>query len=175
MTPTTHTTPRTPRTSLMLTATLAVTLAACAQKPAPRPAAPIAVPAAVLLAPQPVIPAAPNQPFFASDRVHTGQIVCELGQIITVEESPAQSGQYTVAGKGFKYLMQRVPTTTGAVRLEDKNAGAVWLQIANKSMLMNQKQGRRVADECRSPAQQALTEQLRNHPQMGNLFDAPKR
>jgi hypothetical protein len=32
-----------------------------------------------------------------------------------------------------------VATSTGTVRLEDKQAGAVWLQIANKSMLMNQK------------------------------------
>ena len=39
-------------------------------------------------------------------------------------------------------------TTTGAVRLEDKKAGIVWLQIPAKSMLMNSKIGQRMADSC---------------------------
>ena len=63
-----------------------------------------------------------------------------------------------VAGKleveGKKYLLAPEPTTTGAVRLEDKKAGVVWLQIANKSMLMNAKIGQRMVDECIHPTQQ---------------------
>jgi hypothetical protein len=39
-------------------------------------------------------------------------------------------------------------TDTGAVRLEDKKSGVVWIQIPAKSMLMNAKIGQRVADGC---------------------------
>jgi hypothetical protein len=42
--------------------------------------------------------------------------------------------------------------------------GAVWLQLSNKSMLMSQKLGRRLADECRSPLQQVVAEQLKLNP-----------
>ena len=44
-------------------------------------------------------------------------------------------------------------TTTGAVRLEDKKNGMMWLQIANKSMLMNSKIGQRMVDNCVHPSQ----------------------
>jgi hypothetical protein len=46
---------------------------------------------------------------------------------------------FNVVGKNFKYRMVPVASRTGALRLEDEKAGAVWIQIANKSMLMNQK------------------------------------
>lgn len=62
------------------------------------------------------------------------------------------------------FYLRPVPTSTGAVRLEDPAQGAVWLQLANKSMLMNQKLGRRMADECMSPVQQAMTEHLKHNP-----------
>lgn len=156
------------RTAALWVGCASLLLAACA-KPAP-PRVPVAVPAAALLAPAPA--AAPVVPL--ADTVHTGRMSCELGQFIAVEESVAQLGHYTVTGKGFQYHMQRVPTTTGAVRLEDSRAGVVWLQIANKSMLMNQKQGRRMVDDCRSPQQQLVAEQLRRNPQ-GGLLDAPRR
>ena len=32
--------------------------------------------------------------------------------------------------------------------LEDPKGGAMWLQLGNKSMLISQKQGLRLADEC---------------------------
>jgi hypothetical protein len=66
-----------------------------------------------------------------------------------------------------------VATTTGAIRLEDQKAGAVWLQLANKSMLMNQKLGIRLADECMSPAQVAMAEVLKRNPPP-SVLDAPK-
>jgi len=75
-----------------------------------------------------------------------------------------------VSGKGFRYWMKTVATTTGAIRLEDQKAGAVWLQLANKSMLMNQKNGRRVADECAHPDQVAFANDMVNNPPPA-LFD----
>ncbi|WCM94935.1 hypothetical protein M5C99_09595 [Acidovorax sp. NCPPB 2350] len=107
-----------------------------------------------------------------AERVHTGHIACELGASVDIAADPKSPGYFHVAGKGFNYRMTPVATSTGAVRLEDAKAGAVWIQIANKSMLMNQKLGQRLADECMSPQQVAVTESIRKNPQPG-LLDAP--
>lgn len=57
-----------------------------------------------------------------------------------------------------------VETSTGAIRLEDPKAGAVWLQLANKSMLMSQKLGQRMADACINPDQALVAEMMIKNP-----------
>jgi len=108
-----------------------------------------------------------------SERVHTGRIPCELGAFVNVTADQANPGYFNIDGKGFKYHMSPVKTSTGTVRLEDKHAGAVWLQIANKSMLMNQKVGQRLADECMSPDQLQVAEAIKKNPPP-SLLEAPK-
>jgi len=108
-----------------------------------------------------------------SERVHTGRIPCELGAFVNVTADQANPGYFNIDGKGFKYHMSPVKTSTGTVRLEDKHAGAVWLQIANKSMLMNQKVGQRLADECMSPDQLQVAEAIKKNPPPSPL-KAPK-
>ena len=107
-----------------------------------------------------------------AERVHVGQIPCELGATVSVLADPDVPGHFHVGGKGFKYHMSPVTTSTGTVRLEDQKAGAVWLQIANKSMLMDQKKGQRLADECMSPAQVVVAEAIKKTPPP-SLLDAP--
>ena len=104
-----------------------------------------------------------------AERVHVGRIPCELGAFVTVTAEPASPGHFHVEGKGFKYFMAPVATTTGTVRLEDQKGGAVWLQIANKSMLMNQKLGQRLADECMSPQQLVVAEAIKKNPPVSVL------
>lgn len=99
-----------------------------------------------------------------AQQVHRGVLPCELGASVTVDADERVPGYFTVSGKGFRYRMHPVETSTGAIRLEDKQAGAVWLQLANKSMLMNQKQGRRIADECANAEQVATATALKNNP-----------
>lgn len=99
-----------------------------------------------------------------AEQVHVGRIPCELGAHVIVSPDASTPGHFHVEGKGFKYHMSPVTTTTGTVRLEDQKAGAVWLQIANKSMLMNQKLGQRMADECMSPAQLQVAEAIKKNP-----------
>ncbi|KAB2902966.1 MAG: hypothetical protein F9K35_03540 [Burkholderiaceae bacterium] len=107
-----------------------------------------------------------------AERVHTGHIACELGASVNVTPDPKAPGHFRVEGKGFSYYMSPVATSTGVVRLEDQQRGAVWLQIANKSMLMNQKLGQRLADECMSPAQVQVAEAIKKAPPP-SLLDAP--
>ena len=99
-----------------------------------------------------------------AQRVYVGRIACELGAYVNVQADPAAPGHFSIEGKGFKYRMTPVVTSTGAVRLEDATGGAVWLQIANKSMLMNQKIGQRLADECMSSEQVVVAEGFKRNP-----------
>ena len=99
-----------------------------------------------------------------AERVHQGRLPCELGASVRLEADASQPGYFHVQGKGFRYRMHPVSTSTGAIRLEDKKAGAVWLQLANKSMLMDQNKGRRMADECAHPEQMAFAEGMKTNP-----------
>jgi hypothetical protein len=105
---------------------------------------------------KPVVVAAlsPEQ-LSTADRVLVGQSRCEFDQSVNVAAVPGQKGWFNVEYKGHSYLMAPEATTTGAVRLEDKKAGMMWLQIANKSMLMNSKIGQRMVDNCVHPSQRA--------------------
>lgn len=83
-----------------------------------------------------------------AQRVHTGQAACEFNQNVHVQAMDGKPGFFKVAYGKANYTMTPQETTTGAVRLEDKRAGAVWIQIPAKSMLMDAKAGRRLVDSC---------------------------
>lgn len=76
-----------------------------------------------------------------AERVHVGTLPCEMGASVRMTADAKAPGYFTLQGKGYKYRMRPVATSSGAIRLEDEKAGAVWLQLANKSMLMDQKIG----------------------------------
>ena len=97
-------------------------------------------------------------------RVHLGRIACEMDAIITMAADAKSPGYFDMVLKNHHYRMSPVETSTGAIRLEDPQSGAVWLQLSNKSMLMNQKLGQRLADECMSPDQALIAEMHRKNP-----------
>jgi len=105
-----------------------------------------------------------------ADQVHTGRMVCELGNVVTVTPDPQSSTGFIVQMRKQVYRMLPVVSSTGAIRLEDAQAGAMWLQLSNKSMLMNSKIGQRMADDCQSPAQMAVAEAMKLAPPP-SLFD----
>lgn len=92
--------------------------------------------------------------------VHAGEIQCELGQKVTIKPMKRE-GFFFVSAGIHKYVMHPEESRTGAIRLEDPVRGALWLQLANKSMLMNQKEGKRIADECKSPEQVAFAKNMK--------------
>lgn len=99
------------------------------------------------------LPALSASQMTIANRVLTGKISCELDQSVEITPLAGQEGYFKVAFNGNAYQMAPEPTTTGAVRLEDKKAGAMWLQIGTKSMLMNAKIGQRMVDNCVHPSQ----------------------
>ncbi len=105
-------------------------------------------------------------------RVAVGTLPCELGQFVVLSPDPVSPGFFTLRFGKESYRVSPEETTTGAIRLEDKAAGVVWLQLANKSMLMSQKLGKRLADECNSPGQIQVAEAMLKNPPP-SVLDAP--
>ncbi len=126
-------------------------------------------PAAEELAP---VALSPEQMAVAS-KVLVGKIPCELSVNITMTPDVRSAGRFLLEMGHDKYVMTPVVTTTGAVRLEDAASGAVWIQVANKSMLMNQKLGKRLADACTHPEQLLVAQAMERSPVPG-LLDDPK-
>lgn len=91
----------------------------------------------------------------AASRVMLGDSDCEFNQKVTVSAVDGVPGHFHVGFKKMRYRVVAQETTTGAVRLEDKKAGIVWLQIPTKSMLMNSKIGQRMVDACMHADQRA--------------------
>lgn len=106
-------------------------------------------------------------------RVYVGTIPCELGASVTITPSEKRPGFFLVQTGKQRFRMHPVGSRTGAIRLEDGRAGAMWLQLGNKSMLMSQKLGQRLADECMSPAQLTFADEMKKNPPVSILEALP--
>ena len=105
-------------------------------------------------------------------KIFVGDIPCELGAVVKITPMKRE-GLFMVSTKGYRFAMHPVESRTGAIRLEDPKRGAMWLQLGNKSMLMSQKLGQRLADECQAPAQATLAEEMKNKPAVSLFESAP--
>ena len=171
---------------LSLSALALIPVAAAAQTPASKPIAkPAAKPAQAVKAPvkkrarlarsaakavEEVTPIDEESDVVLTDadqavakRVFLGNIPCELGSSVQITPSK-RLGFFAVQVKSTRYFMHPVESRTGAIRLEDAKRGAMWLQLGNKSMLMSQKLGVRLADECMSPDQLTMADEMKRNP-----------
>ncbi|MCH7345895.1 hypothetical protein LZ017_21205 [Pelomonas sp. CA6] len=89
-------------------------------------------------------------------QVSHGDVHCEFNQKVQITPDADKPGRFKLQFGKQVFHMAPEPTTTGAVRLEDKKAGVVWLQIPSKSMLMNTKVGQRMVDSCMHEDQKAF-------------------
>ncbi len=166
--------------SLLLTAVLAVPAVALAQADTSKPAktksskaTPKKAEAAHVepVAQAPVV-LSPEQLAIA-DKVQVGKFPCELGTTVTLAADAQSPGRFLLEAAHRHFVLIPAVSATGAVRLEDAVNGALWLQLGNKSMLMDQKEGKRLADDCMSPDQQKVAQAMAQNPTPG-LLDAPK-
>ena len=93
----------------------------------------------------------------AAKEVLVGESGCEFGQKIEVGANPSHPGYIDLNYNKKTYTMKPVLSATGAVRLEDVRSETLMIQIASKSMVMNQKTGQRLVDNCVHPDQQTVT------------------
>ena len=148
--------------------------AVAADKPASKSAAKVTHTPAKHVEPEVVAPVvlSPEQ-MVIGNKVLVGKINCELGVVVMMTNDEHSPGRFFLDMGTKRYVLLPVVTSTGAVRLEEESSGAVWLQLGNKSMLMNQKEGKRLADDCMNPDQLLVAQALERNPQPG-LLDAPK-
>ena len=107
--------------------------------------------------------AAVQAPAFASDEEPTqiasfnphnfkfpvGVYRCELNRTVDVRQVAADLKTAVLRWNQKDYTLRAINTHTGALRYEDPMSGLVWLVIVGKSMLLDTKQGKQLANECK--------------------------
>lgn len=103
----------------------------------------------------PIAEAGPEQQQ-AAEQVFYGPYQCEFNQTVEIEKNPNHPAYVDVKAGKSSWLMKPVLSSTGAIRLEDVKGGALMVQIASKSMLLNTKTAQRIVDDCVNPKQREL-------------------
>ena len=80
---------------------------------------------------------------------------CELGNKITIYANTTDESHIALRWKKRLHRLSRVGTTTGAQRFENKLYGLIWIGIPAKGMLLDSKQNRQLANECKNAEQAA--------------------
>jgi hypothetical protein len=78
---------------------------------------------------------------------------CELGNQVTIFANADDDKHIALRWKKRVHRLTRVGTSTGAQRFENGRYGLVWIGIPAKSMLLDSKQGRQLANECKNTQQ----------------------
>jgi hypothetical protein len=121
----------------------AVSLPAHAVQPVVRKPSPaVRAPAAPVLAPPDL------GQVEAAAMVLLGESQCDDKHALVVQPTSGHDGYVDVAYRKLRFVMKPVLSSTGAIRLEDVQGRVLMLQIAYKSMLMDTRAGRRLADNC---------------------------
>jgi hypothetical protein len=106
-------------------------------------------------------PPASQEQLDAAERALFGDYECEFNQKINVSLHPKEAGYIEVKHLNKVFTMRPVMSSTGALRLEDVRGQTLLLQIANKSMLMDVKAGKRIVDSCTHASQREF---MKNAP-----------
>ena len=116
----------------------------------------------------PVVASSPA-PTASAGEVWAGTYQCEHAEKVSMR--PGQGPDMVeLQWKTQRWQMRRVDSRSGAMRLEDAGARMVWIQLPNKSMLLDQRQGRRLLDECQHDIQVQTAAQMKTNPPPA-LFD----
>ncbi|MBN9429768.1 MAG: MliC family protein [Burkholderiales bacterium] len=75
---------------------------------------------------------------------------CELNRSVHVRQVSADLQSAVLNWNKKDYTLRAVNARTGALRYEDPKSGLVWLVIVGKSMLLDTKLGRQLANECKT-------------------------
>lgn len=78
-----------------------------------------------------------------------GLYKCELNRQVDVTEVAPDSSSATIQWGKRGYVLRAVPARTGALRYEDVDSGLMWLVVVGKSMLLDTKHGKQLANECK--------------------------
>lgn len=94
---------------------------------------------------------------------------CELGNKITIYQNVGDDAHIALRWKKRLHRLTRVGTTTGANRFENKLYGLIWIGIPAKGMLLDSKQNRQLANECRDAEQQKPVSTAASEPSSAKI------
>jgi hypothetical protein len=78
---------------------------------------------------------------------------CELNNKVAIYRSPMDDSHIALRWQNHLRRMDKVGTTTGAQRYENTKIGLVWIGIPSKGILLDSKQNRQLANECKDADQ----------------------
>jgi hypothetical protein len=81
--------------------------------------------------------------------LEAGLYRCELGRRVIVRRVAPDRQSMVINWRGQDTQLNAVLARTGALRFENPQTGYVWLVIVGKSMLLDARAGRTLANECR--------------------------
>lgn len=78
---------------------------------------------------------------------------CELNNKVTIYTNDKDTGHIALRWKNRLHRLDRVGTTTGAMRFENPKFGLIWIGIPSKGILLDSKLNRQLANECKNAEQ----------------------
>lgn len=78
---------------------------------------------------------------------------CEMNNKVTVYRNLMDDTYIVLRWQNHLRRMEKVGTTTGARRYESAKTGLVWIGIPSKGILLDSKQNRQLANECKDAEQ----------------------
>jgi membrane-bound inhibitor of C-type lysozyme len=78
---------------------------------------------------------------------------CELNNKVTIYTNEKDNGHIALRWKNRLHRLERVGTTTGALRFENTKFGLIWIGIPSKGILLDSKLNRQLANECKNAEQ----------------------
>lgn len=103
-------------------------------------------------APAPEVAAADEPEPDITDTVVT-DYACELNNTLTIYTNAQDDGHIALRWKNRLHRLDRVGTTTGALRFENPKFGLIWIGIPSKGILLDSKLNRQLANECKNAEQ----------------------
>ena len=82
---------------------------------------------------------------------------CELGNTLTIFQHEGDDSHIALRWKKRIHRLDKIGTTTGALRYQNPTYGLIWIGIPSKGMLLDSKLNRQLANECKN-AEQEKTE-----------------
>ena len=90
-----------------------------------------------------------RQPQQMKLRLASGVYRCESGQRVEVQRDSKNANLLELNWQGNHHKLQRYDSASGLPRYEDRQNGLLWIDLPQKSVLIDANSGRPLANECK--------------------------
>ena len=80
----------------------------------------------------------------------SGVYRCELGRRVDIQRDTRNANLIKLTWKGSDYQLQRYDSASGLPRYEDRQHGLLWIDLPQKSVLIDVNSGQQLANECKA-------------------------